>query len=57
MDCVLPKYSNNLLINQPFMDSSSELEVASIPTESLPEATKTESSALVINTDFSYSAV
>ena len=46
MDCVLPKWSDNLLlINQSFMDSthsSSELKVASIPTMSLPEASKTK---------------
>ena len=45
-DYVLPKWGDNLSsINQSFTVSGSELKVASIPTMSLPESSKTESSA------------
>ena len=45
MDCVLPKWSDNLLlINQSFMDSSTELSCLDsyYRCMSLPDASKTE---------------
>ena len=46
MDCIVPRWSDNLLsINQSFTDSSSEFKVAIISTKSFPEASKTELSA------------